>query len=95
MVSAESLGRMVERFNAEKLGPIPEERLEQIRRAAEHGDLSTIMPSYEESIEKPIRNALFGDFIRLVLIQVQKQKGSPPSINCSDGFPSHSREISS
>lgn len=75
-VSEESLGRMVEKFNIEKFPEIPPETLEKIRRAASHGDLSSIMPSYEQEIEHPIRNALFSDFIRLALIQVQKQKGS-------------------
>lgn len=67
---------MVLQFNVDKLPPIDPENLEKIRIAASHGDLSTIMPSYEHEIESPLRNALFSDFIRLALIQVQKQKGS-------------------
>jgi hypothetical protein len=46
------------------------------------GDLATIMPPYEQALERPIRNVLFGDLTRLLLIQVQKQKGSlvPPPL---------------
>jgi nuclear-control-of-ATPase protein 2 len=72
--SEDSLGRMVVQFNLEKQPPLSPENLEKIRIAASQGDLSTIMPSYEQEIENPIRNALFSEFIRLALIQVQKQK---------------------
>ena len=47
---------------------------EEIARKAEKGDLSPIMPAYERAIKHPITGALFGQFIRLALIQVQKQK---------------------
>jgi len=56
--------------------PIAPENLDKIKFAAAHGDLSTIMPAYESEIESPIKNALFSDFVRLALIQVQKQKGT-------------------
>ncbi|KAJ1973043.1 Nuclear control of ATPase protein 2 [Dimargaris xerosporica] len=39
-----------------------------------HGDLSVILRSYEHSLQNPIRNALFGDLIQTLLIQVQKTK---------------------
>eukprot|EP01127_Copromyxa_protea_P018201 TRINITY_DN5668_c0_g1_i2.p1 TRINITY_DN5668_c0_g1~~TRINITY_DN5668_c0_g1_i2.p1 ORF type:complete len:510 (-),score=83.37 TRINITY_DN5668_c0_g1_i2:64-1593(-) len=71
--SEESLARMVLDFNRQHVNLTPEE-MHRIEEAAKYGDLSTIMPSYEKEIEKPIKGALFGEFIRLVLIQVQKQK---------------------
>jgi hypothetical protein len=72
---------MVVQFNEERLQPVAPQELERIRISAEHGDLSTIMPSYEKEIESPIRNALFSDFARLGLIQVQKQKGASSSLS--------------
>lgn len=74
-VSEESLGRMVKDFNHEikKLSP---SQLDEIEKAARLGDLSTIMEAYEEEVKSPVKSALFGNFVRLVLIQVQKQKGS-------------------
>ncbi|KAJ1976354.1 Nuclear control of ATPase protein 2 [Dimargaris verticillata] len=39
-----------------------------------HGDLSVVLRSYEHSLQNPIRNALFGDLIQTLLIQVQKTK---------------------
>eukprot|EP01126_Amoeba_proteus_P029422 TRINITY_DN2900_c0_g1_i6.p1 TRINITY_DN2900_c0_g1~~TRINITY_DN2900_c0_g1_i6.p1 ORF type:complete len:411 (+),score=61.66 TRINITY_DN2900_c0_g1_i6:764-1996(+) len=71
--SEESLGRMVMEYNKQRLN-IPPEMAENISVAAKFGDLSSIMPAYEKELEQPLRGAIFGDFVRLVLIQVQKQK---------------------
>lgn len=71
---------MVLDFNQQQSQGLDPELAKQIEISARYGDLSTIMPSYEKEIEKPIKGALFGQFVRLVLIQVQKQKGNEPNI---------------
>lgn len=66
---------MVLDFNKQHIESLGPEAAKDIETSARYGDLSTIMPSYEREIERPIKGALFGEFVRLVLIQVQKQKG--------------------
>lgn len=34
------------------------------------------MADYEKEIARPLKNAIFGEMSRLLLIQVQKQKGA-------------------
>lgn len=75
-VSEESLGRMVVQYNLEKHTVSPNDALERLQQAASHGDLSTIMPRYEQELQHPLKNIVLGDFVRLLLIQVQKQKGA-------------------
>lgn len=75
-VSEESLGRMVVQYNLEKHTVPPPVNMEKLMQAASHGDLSTIMPRYEQELQHPLKNIVIGDFVRLLLIQVQKQKGS-------------------
>ncbi len=41
---------------------------------AEMGDLHLLMPAYEKEIQSPVRSALFGDLVQLLLIQVQRQR---------------------
>eukprot|EP01130_Rhizamoeba_saxonica_P001001 TRINITY_DN10878_c0_g1_i1.p1 TRINITY_DN10878_c0_g1~~TRINITY_DN10878_c0_g1_i1.p1 ORF type:complete len:540 (+),score=78.32 TRINITY_DN10878_c0_g1_i1:344-1963(+) len=71
--SKESLGRMVANYFA-KHNEISSDEIPKIIESGKNGDLSHIMPYYEKTIEKPIKNIFFGDFVRLLLIQVQKQK---------------------
>ena len=66
---------MVLDFNVQRDPNMTDQIQGIIEKEARYGDLSTIMPSYEKEIENPIKGALFGQFIRLILIQVQKQKG--------------------
>ena len=66
---------MVIDFNRESSN-LTEEEIESISQAAKFGDLSSIMPYYEKEMQSPMKNALFGQFVRLILIQVQKAKGS-------------------
>lgn len=49
-------------------------QLEKIRVQAQRGDLSLIMSEYERELKNPIRNVIFGDMARLMLVQLQKQK---------------------
>jgi hypothetical protein len=37
---------------------------------------NSVMADYEKEIASPLKNAIFGEMSRLLLIQVQKQKGS-------------------
>jgi nuclear-control-of-ATPase protein 2 len=37
-------------------------------------DMTLVMKQFELEMKNPIKNALIGDFIRMVLIQIQKQK---------------------
>jgi nuclear-control-of-ATPase protein 2 len=69
------VARMVVDFNRHHSTNLDPDTISKIETAAKYGDLSTIMPSYEKEIENPIKGALFGEFIRLILIQIQKQKG--------------------
>lgn len=70
----ESLQRMVDEY-VRKLHPhISQAQLEEITAAAANSDISAIMPVYERELESPIKNALFGDLLSLLLIQVHKAK---------------------
>lgn len=70
----ESLSRMVENWNRHRDPSIDPQYIHAIGENAKLGDISSIMRAYERSISSPIKNALLGDFLELVLIQVQKQK---------------------
>eukprot|EP00026_Physarum_polycephalum_P004101 Phypoly_transcript_04118.p1 GENE.Phypoly_transcript_04118~~Phypoly_transcript_04118.p1 ORF type:complete len:572 (+),score=59.90 Phypoly_transcript_04118:161-1876(+) len=70
----ESLGRMVADFAKDNNASLSESDLASLMQAAKEGDLAEVMKAYEQNIKSPIRNVVFGDLIRLVLIQVQKQK---------------------
>eukprot|EP01129_Flabellula_baltica_P007938 TRINITY_DN3123_c0_g1_i1.p1 TRINITY_DN3123_c0_g1~~TRINITY_DN3123_c0_g1_i1.p1 ORF type:complete len:480 (-),score=85.47 TRINITY_DN3123_c0_g1_i1:18-1457(-) len=71
--SEESLARMVIDFTSEQ-SQLEKIQIDEIFDKAKLGDLSPVMPYYEKEIQSPIKNAMFGQFIRLVLIQVQKAK---------------------
>eukprot|EP01117_Protostelium_nocturnum_P016147 TRINITY_DN6338_c0_g1_i2.p1 TRINITY_DN6338_c0_g1~~TRINITY_DN6338_c0_g1_i2.p1 ORF type:complete len:585 (-),score=201.82 TRINITY_DN6338_c0_g1_i2:100-1854(-) len=69
----DSLGRMVKNF-AEKTGKFTQEQLLQIEISAKKGDIQPILSAYEHDIRNPLKSALFGDLIQLILVQVQKQR---------------------
>ncbi|KAJ2706275.1 Intraflagellar transport protein 88 [Coemansia spiralis] len=45
-----------------------------VSQRVQHGDLSDVMRTYTQEMQKPIRSALFGDLVEAMLIQVQKVK---------------------
>lgn len=69
--NTESLSRMVTDFVEENKENVD---LTIIAEQARLGNIAGIMEAYEKEIQRPIKNALLGDLVRLVLIQVQKQK---------------------
>jgi len=72
--SAESLVSMVEQCYEDQgihMSPIEKQ---DVREQVHRGDISQIMKIYEDGIRHPIKSALFGELIRVILIQVQKEK---------------------
>lgn len=66
-----SLERMVVDFAARKHPQVPPDAvLQQVRQ----GDVTLLLRSYEAELQAPLRNALLGDLISMLLIQVQKTK---------------------
>ncbi|KAJ2128186.1 Nuclear control of ATPase protein 2, partial [Coemansia sp. RSA 678] len=47
---------------------------DDVRYRVEHGDLSDVMQVYSQEMQQPFRNAVFGDLVQAMLIQVQKVK---------------------
>ncbi|KAJ2398699.1 Intraflagellar transport protein 88 [Coemansia sp. RSA 2559] len=45
-----------------------------VKTRVENGDLSDVMRVYAQEMQKPFRNALFGDLVQAMLIQIQKVK---------------------
>ncbi|KAJ1860230.1 Intraflagellar transport protein 88 [Coemansia sp. RSA 486] len=45
-----------------------------VRRRVESGDLSDVMQVYAREMQQPFKNAVFGDLVEAMLIQVQKVK---------------------
>ncbi|KAJ2337347.1 Nuclear control of ATPase protein 2 [Coemansia sp. RSA 2671] len=45
-----------------------------VRQRVENGDLSDVMRVYAREVQQPFRNAVFGDLVQAMLIQVQKVK---------------------
>jgi hypothetical protein len=71
----ESLVRMVDSFHRDKsIFPGSEKEALELAEKTRSGVIPTIMEAYESQIPHPITNALYGDLLRLALIQVQKQK---------------------
>ncbi len=50
------------------------DELSNLRTQVREGDMTVILKPYEQTLKNPLRNALSGDLIRLVLIQVHKSK---------------------
>ncbi|EGG25156.1 hypothetical protein DFA_03404 [Cavenderia fasciculata] len=72
--SLDSLTRMVTDFCKETQSNMSQAEIDSLVHRVALGDLSDIMKPYELNIRAPIKSALFGDFLRLALIQVQKEK---------------------
>ncbi|KAJ3073776.1 Nuclear control of ATPase protein 2 [Podochytrium sp. JEL0797] len=72
----ESLERMVVDFVRDQSGTglDGEGGVQALREAVQRGDLSVVLKSYEGDLKNPIRNAIGGDLIRTLLIQLQKSK---------------------
>ncbi|EXJ68771.1 uncharacterized protein A1O5_07702 [Cladophialophora psammophila CBS 110553] len=74
----ESLERMVVDFaiqHPEKTGTnFTEAQIAEIRRKVKEGDLTPVLRAYEREMQSPIKNAIMGDLVRTLLIQVQKTK---------------------
>jgi nuclear-control-of-ATPase protein 2 len=71
--SVHSLQNMMTDYAMEHYRLSPEQ-IDHVRVQAQRGDLSLIMKEYEHEIKRPIRNVMFGDMARLMLVQLQKQK---------------------
>eukprot|EP01117_Protostelium_nocturnum_P012125 TRINITY_DN4448_c0_g1_i2.p1 TRINITY_DN4448_c0_g1~~TRINITY_DN4448_c0_g1_i2.p1 ORF type:complete len:587 (-),score=222.40 TRINITY_DN4448_c0_g1_i2:74-1834(-) len=69
----DSLGRMVRDF-AQKHGNFSPAQLAELEKSAKVGDIKPILSAYEQDIQNPIKAALFGDLVQLILVQVQKQR---------------------
>eukprot|EP00759_Apiculatamorpha_spiralis_P022020 PhF_6_TR26402/c0_g1_i6/m.38149/K18158/NCA2; nuclear control of ATPase protein 2 len=70
-----SLARMVAQYAEETQPNLPTEAIAQIESTTrETGEIPLVFENYEQAIRNPIRSVVFGELIRLMLIQVQKQK---------------------
>ncbi len=69
----DSLARMVRTFLARR-GQSDAAAAAAAALARETGDIAPIMPFYERAITAPLRNALTGDLVQLLLVQVQRAK---------------------
>jgi len=73
----DSLERMVVDFavqHPENGTPFSEAQIADIRSKVKQGDLTPVLKAYEREMQNPIKNAIAGDLIRTLLIQVQKTK---------------------
>ncbi|KAI9594472.1 ATP synthase regulation protein NCA2-domain-containing protein [Syncephalis fuscata] len=69
----DSLERMVVDLAQEK-GQMNEQELDLVRQTVRDGDLSIVLREYEKEMKTPLKSALLGHLIRVLLIQVQKGK---------------------
>ncbi len=65
---------MVENFLKQRGTTLEPTERQLLLDRAEMGDLHLLMPAYEKEIQSPVRSALFGDLVQLLLIQVQRQR---------------------
>lgn len=78
--SEESLGRMISDFNNDSLRhlmrmqKISDEDFSSFQESLSPHDLTLVMKQYELEMKNPLKNAFIGEFVRMVLIQIQKQK---------------------
>lgn len=73
----DSLERMVVEFavqHPENGVNFTEGQIAEIRTKVKEGDLTPVLKAYEREMQSPIRNAIMGDLVRTLLIQVQKTK---------------------
>ncbi|OAD07978.1 hypothetical protein MUCCIDRAFT_158221 [Mucor lusitanicus CBS 277.49] len=69
----DSLERMVAEFARDHYR-LPEEQVGALMSRVREGDMSMVLKAYEEEIKHPLKNAIKGDLIQTLLIQVQKTK---------------------
>jgi nuclear control of ATPase protein 2 len=73
----DSLERMVVDFaieHPENGTRYTEPQIAEIRTKVKEGDLTPVLKAYEREMQSPIKNAVMGDLVRTLLIQVQKTK---------------------
>lgn len=73
----DSLERMVIDFavqHPENGTPFTETQIADLRSKVKQGDLTPVLKAYEREMQSPIKNAIAGDLVRTLLIQVQKTK---------------------
>ena len=73
----DSLERMVVDFavqHPENGTAFTESQINEIRAKVKQGDLTPVLKAYEREMQSPIKNAVAGNLIRTLLIQVQKTK---------------------
>lgn len=73
----DSLERMVIDFaieHPENGTKYTEPEIAAIRLKVKEGDLTPVLKAYEREMQSPIKNAVMGDLVRTLLIQVQKTK---------------------
>ncbi|KAI8997768.1 ATP synthase regulation protein NCA2-domain-containing protein [Pilobolus umbonatus] len=68
-----SLERMVTGFARDNL-QLPEEEVALLGYKIREGDMSVVLKEYEREIKNPLKNAITGDLLQTMLIQVQKTK---------------------
>ncbi|KAI1618490.1 ATP synthase regulation protein NCA2-domain-containing protein [Exophiala viscosa] len=73
----ESLERMVVDFAVQH--PVDgsrynESQIAEIRAKVKAGDVTPVLKAYERELQSPIKNAIMGELVRTLLIQVQKTK---------------------
>ncbi|OMH83387.1 Nuclear control of ATPase protein 2 [Zancudomyces culisetae] len=64
-----TIGVLRDKYNSQ--GGLSIEQQQEIFKQVQSGDMSSIMGIYEDEIKHPLKNAIFGDLVRLMLIQVQ------------------------
>jgi nuclear-control-of-ATPase protein 2 len=69
----DSLERMVVSLGRDYYHMTPDQ-LEVLKKNVGSGDLSLVLKAYEKEMQSPIKNALAGNLVRTLLIQVQKTK---------------------
>ncbi|EXJ91248.1 hypothetical protein A1O1_04358 [Capronia coronata CBS 617.96] len=73
----ESLERMVVDFavqHPENGTKLNDTQVAELRAKVREGDLTPVLKAYEREMQSPIKNAIMGDLVRTLLIQVQKTK---------------------
>lgn len=73
----ESLERMVIDFavqHPENGTQLTETQVAELKAKVREGDLTPVLKAYEREMQSPIKNAIMGDLVRTLLIQVQKTK---------------------
>ena len=73
----DSLERMVIDFavqHPENGTAFTDGQIADIRAKVKQGDLTSVLKAYEREMQSPIKNAIAGDLIRTLLIQIQKTK---------------------